>query len=48
MFDTLMLKLNHWMERSAQRRTEAWLASSNDAGELDRRLREMDSRGRIY
>ncbi|WP_420994329.1 DUF3563 family protein [Cupriavidus sp. 30B13] len=48
MFEALMLKLNYWMERSAQRRNEDWLASSDDAEELDRRLREMDSRGRIY
>jgi len=44
MFAYILEKLSTWFETAEARRREAWLASSTDVVELERRLRSLESK----
>ena len=43
MFAYILEKLSTWFETAEFRRREAWLATSTDIVELERRLRSLES-----
>jgi hypothetical protein len=48
MFAFVLQKLANFFERAEQRRRDAYLASSADLGDLERRMRAVDSRGQAF
>jgi hypothetical protein len=48
MFAYVLHQLASFFERSEQRRRDAYLASSSDLGDLERRMRTIDSNGRPF
>lgn len=47
MFAYLLEKLGVWMERAEQARRDAYLASSADLEELERRMQLLETKGYI-
>jgi hypothetical protein len=48
MFAFLLQKLGNVIEQAQQRRRDAYLASSSDLGDLERRMRAIDLNGRPF